>query len=98
MLPEYCQIRVPKLLYSSIEDGYSLSTLYQKGNKYHEKMSVKFCFLIIRTLDGDIFGAFIDSILYRSITKFFGSSESFIFGFYEDRRITHYSENINQNY
>lgn len=98
MLPEYCQIRVPKILYWSTEDGYSLSTMYMKCNKYHEKMSVKFCFLIIRTLDNDIFGAFIDSIINKSITKFFGSSESFIFGFYEDKRITHYSENINQNY
>lgn len=30
MLPEYCQVRVPKLLYTSKTDGYCLSTLYQK--------------------------------------------------------------------
>ena len=30
MLPEYHQIRVPKLLYSSSGDGFSLSTLYAK--------------------------------------------------------------------
>lgn len=28
MLPEYCQVRVPDLLYSSATDGYLLSTLY----------------------------------------------------------------------
>ena len=82
MLPEYCQIRVPKLLYSSVEDGYSLSTMYAKWNAYHEAMSVKFVFLVIRTLNDDIFGAFIDNVIYKSINKYYGSSECFLFGFY----------------
>ena len=85
MLPEYCQIRVPLKLYSAIVDGYSLSTLYAKCNAYHKAMSVKFVFLIIKTLDDDIFGAFIDNVIYKSITKFYGSTESFLFGFYESK-------------
>lgn len=98
MLPEYCQVRVPKLLYSSKEDGYNLSTLYGKCKIYQEKMSVKFVFLIIQTLDNDIFGAFLDTVIIKSIKSYIGGSECFIFGFYEDRRITHYSENKNIQY
>lgn len=67
MLPEYCQVRVPKLLYTSSVDGYNLSTLYQKCKPYEEKMSVKFVFLIIKTLEDDIFGAFLDTVIAKSI-------------------------------
>eukprot|EP00344_Euplotes_crassus_P009871 CAMPEP_0197002490 /NCGR_PEP_ID=MMETSP1380-20130617/6980_1 /TAXON_ID=5936 /ORGANISM="Euplotes crassus, Strain CT5" /LENGTH=78 /DNA_ID=CAMNT_0042420641 /DNA_START=713 /DNA_END=949 /DNA_ORIENTATION=+ len=48
-------------------------------------MSVKFVFLIIKTVDGDIFGGFIDNVIYKSVTKFYGSSECFLFSFNEDK-------------
>lgn len=98
MLPEYCQVRVPKLLYSSAKDGYNLSTLYQKCKPYQVKMSVKFVFLIIQTLDGDIFGCFLDTVIDKSIKEYIGSSDSFVFGFYEDKRVVHYASGKNQRY
>jgi len=99
MLPDYCQIKVPKLLYSSSEDGFSLSTMYTKCNSYHETMSVKFVFLIIRTLEDEVFGAFIDNVIYKSITKFYGSSQCFLFGFYtkDGKSMTKYVKATGEN-
>jgi len=98
MLPEYCQVRVPQLLYSTAKDGYLLSSLYKNWKPYEEKVSVKFMFLIIKTTDGDIFGAFLDTVIVQSVKTYIGSDESFIFGFYPDKRIVHYSEKKNNQY
>jgi hypothetical protein len=69
MLPEYCQVRVPELLYSSSKNGYLLSTLYGNCKPYEEKVSVKFMFLIIQTTEGDVFGAFLDTVIVKSVSK-----------------------------
>ena len=98
MLPEYLQVRVPNLVYSSMHDGYNLSTLYQKLKPYEEKNSVKCVFLTIKTLEEDVFGVFLDAVVYKSVKHYIGSSESFVYGFYEDKRITHYSERKNDQY
>ena len=61
-------------------------------------MSVKFVFLIIKTIDSDVFGVFLDTVITKSIKTYIGSSESFIFGFYEDKYLTNYTANINEQY
>ena len=98
MLPEYCQVRVPELLYSTAHDGYLLTTLYRNWKPYQEKMSVKFMFLIIQTTKGDIFGAFLDTVITKSISSYIGSEESFVFWFHEDQRAWYYSEKANNQY
>jgi hypothetical protein len=37
-------------------------------------------------------------VITKSIKTYIGSSESFIFGFYEDKYISNYSEKANQSY
>lgn len=98
MLPQYCQVRVPELLYSTSKDGYLLSTLYRNCKPYQEKVSVKFMFLIIKTTDGDIFGAFLDTVIVQSVTYYIGSDESFLFAFNQDRRACYYSAKVNNQY
>lgn len=61
-------------------------------------MSVKFMFLIIKTTDGDIFGAFLDTVISKSIKSYIGSEECFVFGFYDDKRVTYYSQKLNNQY
>lgn len=98
MLPEYLQVRTPKLVYSSANDEQSLSALYEKLKPYEDKDLVKCCFLTVKTTDNDIFGVFLDAVIYKSINHYIGSGDSFVYGFYEDKHITHYCASKNNHY
>lgn len=61
-------------------------------------MSVKFNFLIVKTLDGDIFGAFIDHVISKTVKSYIGSSESFLFVFTPETRTQYPSSRVNEQY
>lgn len=98
MLPECLQVRTPKLVYSSVDDEQSLTALYDKLKPYNDKNLVKCVFLTIRTTDHDIFGIFLDAIIYKTIDHYIGSGDSFLYGFYEDKHLTHFCASKNNHY
>ena len=98
MLPEHCQVRIPTLIYSSYNDGFLLSSLYTKWNQHKQKMLVKCMFLIIKTLDGDIFGVYLDTVITKTIKSYIGSTDTFLFGFYSEKRVQYFSQKLNEQY
>lgn len=83
-LDKFVRIRTPKLLYSTNEDGFSLSTLYMKTNPF--KDDFKSLFFIIQTTNNEIFGAYIDQIITRNDTNFIENEKTFIFKLTETTR------------
>lgn len=54
--------------------------------------------IIIKTTEGDIFGAFIDTVIIKTIKNYSGSSESFLFQFSEDKKEKYISQEVNNQY
>ena len=54
--------------------------------------------MIIKTLDGDIFGTFLDTVITKTIKSYIGSTDSFLFGFYSDKRAQYFSQRVNSQY
>ena len=68
----------PEMLFSTDVDGYSLTTLLNRCGASART------YLLIRTSQGKIFGAYLPSPWQRASTKlFYGTSESFVFSFAE---------------
>ncbi len=73
----------PELIYSSNEHGISLTTFYNKSEGYEPTI------LVIKTTDGDIFGAYCSSTWADRNVKddkglrqvYFGTGETFLFTF-----------------
>ena len=98
MLPDYYQVRIPWQIYSSYNDGFWLKTLYQNWKLYEDQTTSKWMILIIKTTIGDIFGAFLDTVIIKTIKTYSGSSESFLFQFIEDKRDKYISQKTNNQY
>ncbi|EDV23947.1 uncharacterized protein TRIADDRAFT_57693 [Trichoplax adhaerens] len=77
MIPDRFYIKVPIMLFTSAEHGCSLKTFYLKAAD-HEPMV-----LLIKTLEGEVFGAFVAASWERRKKhpnlSFFGTGESFLF-------------------
>jgi len=77
MLPDFIRIRVPQQIYSSYEDGLSYQTLLNRCSDYTSDF--KFSLLLVRTIKGEIFGAFIDAVFQVTNNEHLGSGDSFVF-------------------
>lgn len=98
MLPDYYQVRIPWQIYSSYNDGFLLKTLYQNWKLYEEQTTSKWMIVIIKTTKGDIFGAFLDTVIIKTVKNYSGSSESFLFQFSEDKKEKYISQESNNQY
>lgn len=67
----------PEIIFTTASHGYSLTTLLNRCSNLPRT------FLIIKTSQGQIFGAFLPSSWQRSTSQkiFYGSTESFVFSF-----------------
>eukprot|EP00117_Sycon_ciliatum_P008621 scpid40768/ scgid11240/ TBC1 domain family member 24 len=77
-LPTRYQIMKPRRVFTSDDDGYSLSTLYERCGTEEPLL------LLVRTTARDVFGAFLTVSLHERLrgTKafsYFGSGETFLF-------------------
>ncbi|CAG0890677.1 unnamed protein product [Cyprideis torosa] len=88
-LPMRITMYQPHLLYTTDVHGCSLSTLYNKAQAYEPTI------LIVKTLDGDIFGAYCSSPWSDRNAKnemtgyrhtYFGTGETFLFSLYPECR------------
>jgi hypothetical protein len=73
-LPYQFRAHAWKLAFSLVEDGTSYETLYSANGVGSP------CVLLIRTSDGERFGAFVPTGLKRS-ARFYGTGEAFVFSF-----------------
>lgn len=76
-----CQWR---LIYSTMEHGISMNTLFRKSEKFGPNI------LVIQTMDGAYFGAFATET-WAIHPKYFGSGESFLFTFYPEYKAYRWS-------
>lgn len=76
-LDKFVRIRTPKLIYSTNNDGFNITTLYMKVHPF--KDDFKSMFFIIKTTNDEIFGAYLDFVLYRNDTNFFENEKTFVF-------------------
>ena len=83
-LPYYHQYKDFKMLYSMDKDGTSLSTVIQKGEEYENTI------LMLKSLNGEIFGAYLSESLRIKYNDFYGTAETFLFTFYNTDRIRVY--------
>ena len=58
LLPDYCRIRVPDLIFRATEHGYNLKTIYSSAEPHYDTYVLAAMF--IKTTEGAIFGAFLD--------------------------------------
>jgi len=78
MIPDYCRIRVPEKIFRATEDGYNIKTLYERCGEYHGSYHV--CVMFIKSLDGAVFGCFLDTFpTVTTFSQFQGGDESFVF-------------------
>ena len=80
-LPYYHQYKDFKLLYSMNKDGTSLTTLINKGEEYENTI------LVLKSLNNEIFGAYLSESLRIKYNDFYGTAETFLFTFYNTDRI-----------
>lgn len=111
MLPSYIQLRKPRKIFATYEDGYNINNLYQKCYKFKDSqdfdcqygadMSNYFSSLIlIQTKENQIFGAFLTAFPAMGVEgRFLGTTQSFVF--YFDNRVnisvSEVGNNQNQN-
>jgi len=83
LIPERITMIMPKLVYSTNDDGTSLKTFYHKSENFEPTI------LLIKTTKGDIFGAYCSTAWTTRNEKddrgmrqrYFGTGESFLFKF-----------------
>ena len=80
-LPYYHQYKDFKLLYSMDKDGTSIMTVINKGEDYQNTI------LVIKSLNNEIFGAYLSESLRVKYNDFYGTAETFLFTFYNTDRI-----------
>ena len=59
MVPPYIRIRIPQLVFKASEDGYNLQKMYAATDTYAN--SYYACLILIRDMDGNVFGALMDT-------------------------------------
>lgn len=65
------------MVYSSDNDGFNLTTFYMKLKPF--KDDFKSMFLIVKTTNDEVFGAYMDQVIYRNDTSFFDNEKTFVF-------------------
>ena len=74
-------------------DGTSFDTLISKGSQYQNT------FLLLRSKNNEIFGAYLSEALQVKYHDFYGTAETFVFTFYDTNRIRVFnSTKINEYY
>ena len=92
-LPYYHQYKDFKLLYNMDRDGTSLSTMIEKGAEYENTI------LFVKTVNKEIFGAYLSESLRIKYHDFYGTAETFIFTFYDTDKIrVFHATQSNDNY
>ena len=91
MLPRSARIREPELLYNTSEHGYNLTTMYSLLRPYRN--AYKFVFIIIKTGDNDVFGAFIDMVIQHE-NGYQGGDDCFVFQLNRNKKWVQAEENI----
>lgn len=72
-MPHGFQITEPRLIYSTKVDGFSLHRLYLRCQEIAPLI------LIIRSLENNIFGAFLADALQIKFSSYYGTGETFLF-------------------
>lgn len=86
-IPARFRILDLELVFVSSENGFRLSTLFEKANESEPLL------LIIETTDGNIFGTYLSrSLRNRTSRKFFGTGETFIFNLRPTAQIFSWNE------
>ena len=83
-IPMEYQICNLELMYSTNQDGYSLTTLYNKAKKYENSKGM---ILILKTSTGSVFGAFCNKVFQLTEVYYLGSEDTFVFTLYPNREI-----------
>ena len=78
MLPAYCKIRVPELIYTTQFDGFSYQTMMAKVKPFWKQQN-KFSILIIKTRKGAIFGCFTDCLFRKLPMTYQGTDQCSVF-------------------
>ena len=75
------------------KDGTSLSTMIDKGSEYENTI------LFVKTVNKEIFGAYLSESLRIKYHDFYGTAETFIFTFYDTDKIrVFHAAQSNDNY
>jgi len=64
-------------LFKGSDHGYNLNTLYNKCEGFSD--SYEHCVILIESVNGAIFGAYLDLLPDKKQKKFVGSYDSFVF-------------------
>ena len=72
------RIRFPEIVFRASTNGYNLQNFYNSVDEFVD--TYHYCVILIKTADGDVFGAFLDVIPDSSKKeKFVGTSDCFVF-------------------
>jgi hypothetical protein len=83
------QYRKWTLLYSCREHGISLNTFF--GRAYDNQPTL----IVVKTMDGDVFGGYASGGVWEKKYKYFGDGESFIFSFYKEFKVYRWTKSNN---
>ncbi|KAJ6227533.1 mustard [Anaeramoeba flamelloides] len=81
-LPLKFSLSTWKLVYSSLEDGFSLTTFFDHASKYKNSL------FVIQNENSEICGAYI-STNWRQVKSYYGNSQMFLFTFFKKFKVFH---------
>jgi hypothetical protein len=76
-MTQVVRVRIPKVVYCASKNGWHLQKIYYACESYAH--SYFHCLILIKTMDDEVFGAYIDTVPFIVNNECQGTQASFIF-------------------